>query len=57
MVLVTDGQMDICNSRVAFASWVVVATCTSKVCVLDLVQLENNIGYMKSSHTDLSSSN
>ena len=29
----------------------------SKVSVLDLVQLEDNIGYIKSSHTDLSSSN
>ena len=28
-----------------------------KVCVLDLVQLEDDIGYIKSSHTDLSSSN
>ena len=27
-----------------------------KVCVLDLVQLEDKIGYIKSSHTDLSSS-
>ena len=29
----------------------------NKVCVLDLVQLEDNIGFIKSSHTDLSSSN
>ena len=28
-----------------------------KVCVFDLVQLEDDIGYIKSSHTDLSSSN
>ena len=28
----------------------------TKVCVLDLVQLEDDIGYFKSSHTDLFSS-
>ena len=28
-----------------------------KVCVLDLVQLEDDIDYIQSSHTDLSSSN
>ena len=28
-----------------------------KFCVLDLVELEDDIGYFKSSHTDLSSSN
>ena len=28
-----------------------------KVCVFDLVQLEDDIGYIKSSHTDLSSTN
>ena len=34
-----------------------VSVCDYKVCVLDLVQLEDDIGYIKSSHTDLSSSN
>ena len=29
----------------------------NKVCRLDYVQLEDDIGYIKSSHTDLSSSN
>ena len=38
----TDKQMDIFDY---------------KVCVLDLVQLEDDIGNIKSSHTDLSSSN
>ena len=30
---------------------------SNKVCVLDLVQLEDDIGYIKTSYTDLSSSN
>ena len=38
----TDKQMDIFDY---------------KVCVLDLVQLEDDIGNIESSHTDLSSSN
>ena len=40
-------------------AWPTKSVCETqlKVCVLDLVQLEDNIGYIKSSHTDLSSSN